>query len=151
MTFRGLSVKALIILQMAEDEAALLLLLVGTYTPEWEHEWPRGRTCLVRVWYLLGSQSLSSRPFVLADLTICTRMGVSSPYKQSVHFRMSVLGCDVPVDPHMLKCGSRSMEQKYGIEYWHERKKKFQIPSFHGNIILFVGLQWLFIVLILKK
>ena len=28
MTFRGLSVKALIILQMGEDEAALLLLLV---------------------------------------------------------------------------------------------------------------------------
>ena len=39
-------------------------------------------TCLVRVWYLLGSQSLSRRPLVLADLTIWTRMGVSSPYSQ---------------------------------------------------------------------
>ena len=39
---------------------------------------------LVRVWYLLESQSLSSRPLVFADLTICTRMGVNSPCRDYV-------------------------------------------------------------------
>ena len=42
------------------------------------------RAHLVRVWYLLESQSLSSRPLVFADLTICTRMGVNSPCREGV-------------------------------------------------------------------
>ena len=68
---------------------------------------------------------------MLADLTICTRMGVSSPYKQSVHFRMSVLGCDVPVDPQMLKCGSTvdpwSKNTVLSIDMKERKNFKYQV------------------------
>ena len=39
------------------------------------------RGYLVKVWYLLESQSLSRSPFVFADFTICTKIGVNSPWR----------------------------------------------------------------------